>query len=410
MSDDIYSMFESDGRSDEVTDELAERIYDFMEEYDPYSLADETPVSESEAPAAYWIGKVKSDGLAQNLSGLTAIRDELVAEGSQPYLTAKLDAIISDIEKAMNTTVVEIERADKADKADKGGDLRPYDKDEYAARKKAERDNAYARIEQATERISKDPVAFKDFLDVMARFPRYSVANTLLIFDQRPEATLLADFESWKRRGESVKKGESAIAILEPGDEYTRDDGSIGVSYNVKKVFDERQTSARHLEPRHPETRELLLALIEGSPIAIKTVAVLPEGTGSAFYDHNNNSISVIRGLDGQQLLKALTVEFAHAAIASKDDFYDRRANHETALFAAYVVAGRYGADNSGQMPALTPRTDDGSLSVVREELSRIRDAAKSVSDHMNKTLDKSRSQESAAKLKPATRGDRDAR
>ena len=35
-----------------------------------------------------------------------------------------------------------------------------------------------------------------------------------------------------------VKRGQDAITILEPGKEYRKDDGSTGVSYNVKKVFD----------------------------------------------------------------------------------------------------------------------------------------------------------------------------
>lgn len=47
-----------------------------------------------------------------------------------------------------------------------------------------------------------------------------------------PEATRLADFKTWKDNDLYIKKGESGITILEPGDEYTREDGSVGVSYN----------------------------------------------------------------------------------------------------------------------------------------------------------------------------------
>ena len=250
-------------------------------------------------------------------------------------------------------------------------DKTPYNKDEYAARKKAERDEVYARIDQATERVTKDPAAFKDFLDTMARFSRYSVANTLLIFAQRPNATKVADFESWKRQGSSVKKGESAIAILEPGDEYTREDGSIGVSYNVKKVFDERQTNARHLKPRYSETRELLFALVNNSPVGIKVVDSLPAHQGYALYDNESKTISVVRGAESRELFRALATEFAHVALAERDDFYDRSENLETAQLAAYVVAGRYGADNSGQMPVFTLSTEGNSPAAARREAMR---------------------------------------
>ena len=48
-----------------------------------------------------------------------------------------------------------------------------------------------------------------------------------------------------------MKKNQKGIVILEPGDEYTREDGSIGVSYNPKKVFDITQTTcAPECSPR----------------------------------------------------------------------------------------------------------------------------------------------------------------
>lgn len=266
-----------------------------------------------------------------------------------------------------------------------------YDKEQYAAKKKAERDDAYARIDKATERVNLDPVAFRDLLDLMARLPRYSVANALLIFDQKPDSTKLADFDTWKRNGASIKRGESAMAILEPGDEYTREDGSIGVSINVKKVFDESQTSARHLVPRYPDIKELLLALIESALVAIQTVDSLPEGTGFATYDNDNQTISVLTGLNEDELFKALATELAHAVIADADDFYNREDNHETAQLAAYAILGRYGVDNSSLMPVLSESFTVADPSEVRGELTRIRDTAKAVSDSMDRTLESNR-------------------
>ena len=40
------------------------------------------------------------------------------------------------------------------------------------------------------------------------------------------------------------------IKIVESNGEYTRDDGSIGVSYNIKRVYDISQTTARTRAPQ----------------------------------------------------------------------------------------------------------------------------------------------------------------
>ena len=67
----------------------------------------------------------------------------------------------------------------------------------------------------------------------------------LLILAQKPDATQLKDFDGWKDAGASIKRQQKGISILEPGEEYEREDGSIGTSYNVKRVFDISQTTAR---------------------------------------------------------------------------------------------------------------------------------------------------------------------
>ena len=58
---------------------------------------------------------------------------------------------------------------------------------------------------------------YEAYLDTMSRFHRYSVNNTLLIYLQKPDATLVAGYRSWQERfGRNVKKGEKSIHILAP--------------------------------------------------------------------------------------------------------------------------------------------------------------------------------------------------
>ena len=55
------------------------------------------------------------------------------------------------------------------------------------------------------------------YLSVMSRFHRYSVNNTMLIYMQKPDATLVAGYNKWKDQFERhVKKGEHGITIIAP--------------------------------------------------------------------------------------------------------------------------------------------------------------------------------------------------
>ena len=107
-------------------------------------------------------------------------------------------------------------------------------------------------IDNYTQDMGREGGLLQAYLDVQARFDLYSVSNAILIAAQCPEATRLADFDSWKARGMYVRRGADAITILEPGKEYQRDDGSVGVSYNVRKVFDISQTRAAPRPPCGP--------------------------------------------------------------------------------------------------------------------------------------------------------------
>jgi len=57
---------------------------------------------------------------------------------------------------------------------------------------------------------------FKQFLLTMSRFHDYSIGNLILIMMQKPEASRVAGFKTWKDLGRWVKKGEKGIAILAP--------------------------------------------------------------------------------------------------------------------------------------------------------------------------------------------------
>jgi len=127
-----------------------------------------------------------------------------------------------------------------------------YDKEAWAAKKKAERDEVYALADATAEAVCADGGKFRDYLDVQAAFRNYSATNALLILATKPDARRLGDKDFWRDQGVYIKRQEFGrpIKIVESNGEYTRDDGSIGVSYNIKRVYDISQTTARTRAPQ----------------------------------------------------------------------------------------------------------------------------------------------------------------
>src|SRR5215212_5736742 len=71
------------------------------------------------------------------------------------------------------------------------------------------------RLEQAVGAIH-DSEAFRAYLDAQAKFHEYSFGNTLLILSQKPDATRVAGYQTWKQLGRQVRRGEKGIRIIVP--------------------------------------------------------------------------------------------------------------------------------------------------------------------------------------------------
>jgi hypothetical protein len=61
-----------------------------------------------------------------------------------------------------------------------------------------------------------DSTLFREYLLTMSKFWSYSVGNLILIMLQKPSATRVAGFTTWKELGRFVKAGEKGIMILAP--------------------------------------------------------------------------------------------------------------------------------------------------------------------------------------------------
>jgi antirestriction protein ArdC len=95
----------------------------------------------------------------------------------------------------------------------------------------------------------------RKYLAAMARFRQYSWHNLAMIFSQRPDATRVAGFHTWKQLGRNVKKGAKGIMILAPillrksKEEVAEEEQSrTALGFRVVYVFDQVDTEG---EPLH---------------------------------------------------------------------------------------------------------------------------------------------------------------
>jgi hypothetical protein len=277
-------------------------------------------------------------------------------------------------------------------------------KEEFAAKKQAERESL-SELDYKTERtFTAVGGAVAKYLITLARFERYSAQNTLLIHAQRPDATCqpgsgrLGDYDHWKEAGTPVSKGAIGIAIFEPGKEYTREDGSIGVSMNIKKVFDISQTAARGKLPPEPkrDTRVLLKALMESRPCPIKLVDKLTQdGYGGqppyqgAHYSEQRDVIEVERGLDGESLFRCLAQEIAYATLDHQNtDTLLCNDKGFAAYAASYALCAKHGVEAKGYDFNEVKQYFAGREGKdIRGELKTIRDTVNDVATRMARSL-----------------------
>ncbi|MEQ1907525.1 MAG: ArdC family protein [Vicinamibacterales bacterium] len=88
-------------------------------------------------------------------------------------------------------------------------------------------------------------------LKTMARFHKYSWHNVALIASQRPTATRVAGFQTWRTMGRCVRKGEKGIAILAPivgrrESEAADDNARTIVGFRAAYVFDGLSRDSDH--------------------------------------------------------------------------------------------------------------------------------------------------------------------
>ena len=282
---------------------------------------------------------------------------------------------------------------------------------------------------------------YKEYLRVMSKFHNYSFNNTLLIAMQKPDASLVAGFSSWKNNfGRNVMKGEKGIKIIAPSpftvkQEVEKTDPQTGKpvigkdgkpvteekeikvpAYKVVSVFDVSQTEGRELPDIAVNEltgdvdrfKDFFAALEQAAPVPVGFEKI--EGGAHGYYHLEEKRIAIDEGMSDLQTLKTAIHEIAHAKLhdidlnAPKEEQkprVDRRTREVEAESVAYTVCQHYGLDTSeysfGYVAGWSSGKElaelRGSLETIRSTAAEMINAIDGYFAELQKAQDKEQSQ-----------------
>lgn len=186
---------------------------------------------------------------------------------------------------------------------------------------------------------------YAQYLRTMSRFHRYSVNNQMLIYMQKPDATLVAGFNKWRDQFErNVLKGEKGIKIIAPTpfkkkiEEQKLDpdtklpmldaDGKVIMEEKEIKipmfkpvtVFDVSQTDGKPLPQLASDLtgdvqnyEVFMEALRRSSPVPIDFKPIADNADG--FFSLDDQSITIREGMSEIQTVSAVVHEIAHSKL-----------------------------------------------------------------------------------------------
>ena len=297
------------------------------------------------------------------------------------------------------------------------------------------------RLEQGIKELF-DCDRYKEYLRVMSKFHNYSFNNTLLIAMQKPDASLVAGFQSWKNNFKrNVVKGEKGIKILAPSpfkikqemekiDPATqkpvigadgkpvKEEKEITIpAFKVVSVFDVSQTEGKELPDIAVDMltgdvecfKDVFAALEKTSPVPIGFEKI--EGNSHGYYHLEEKRIAIDEGMSELQTIKTAIHEIAHAKLhdidpnAPKEEQAgrpDRRTREVQAESVAYAVCQHYGLDTSDYSFGYVAGWSSGrELDELKSSLETIRSTAaeiiNSIDEHLQE-IQKERDKEQAQK------------
>lgn len=253
----------------------------------------------------------------------------------------------------------------------------------------------------------------REYLDFSRRMPSYSINNQILIFMQKPEATMCAPYTAWPKFGRHVKAGEHGIKIFarcrkkqkakvekiessKQNEKEEEEEEKIvnKTFYTIVTTFDISQTEGEevpaicHELSGSVENYETLQKCIcKVSPVPIEYGET---GRSFGYYSPSENRIVVKEGLSELHTIKTSIHEVAHAILHSGDGKMKGREQKECeAEGVAYMVASYYGLDTSEySFEYIASWAGSEDVKILKESLSAIQETAAVITEKIDSLLE----------------------
>lgn len=267
-------------------------------------------------------------------------------------------------------------------------------KEDFAEKKRAEKERVYNLIDDTALDVMSSPEKFKAYLDTQSHMDRYSAVNALLIYSQLPKATQLKDFDDWSKDNVKIVKGAKSISILEPI-EYSKRDGTTGISYNVKRMFDVSQTNGRKTPAPsiNRDPKEFITTMFDASPVEVQLVDELPYPNMGAFYNNEKQTLFVKKAVgDSVVVAQCVAQELAHAQLSINSDTYSRRDMGFQAVCIGYMICKKHGIDTQNfAIERIPDEYKNMNAKEVRAFLSKTRNAMSDIQSSISEQLYRSK-------------------
>jgi antirestriction protein ArdC len=281
------------------------------------------------------------------------------------------------------------------------------EREAYATTKRAEQREA---VENSVRELMTTE-GWARWIEARQRFHNYSFGNTMLIAFQKPDASMVASFTTWKDLGRFVRKGEHGIRILAPMTVKARKDAvkvdgesrlspaQIGarvttamreteaemetfLRFKLVSVFDISQTDGEDIPdmPREPiegdSHAEYLPDLERFAGELGYSVRYAETGERGGWCDPTNREVVVSETQSPNGRVRVLVHELAHALGVDYTDY--SRADAEVIVETAAIIAcGTLGLDTSGEsIPYIAGWGSRTDLAAIRQFAAKVDECA----------------------------------
>ncbi|MEQ2527586.1 ArdC family protein [Bacillaceae bacterium CLA-AA-H227] len=258
---------------------------------------------------------------------------------------------------------------------------------------------AFKLIEEGVKSITSSD-RYQEFLKFSSRFYNYSINNQILIWVQKPNATFVAGFQTWKKMGRPVKKGEKGIRILAPVQvsvNKVNEDGEEEVikfnRYQMISVFDISQTKGEVPVPSLHEfvkevegETELYSMIREISPFPVEELDDCKGADG--YISLKTKEIKILSSNSTAHKLLTLIHEMAHGLLHSdRKNKPSRTVMEIEAESVGFIVCHALGIDTSvNSLGYLASYGGKATMNFVEDSKERINLTAKKILSDFEKT------------------------